>query len=84
SIVSDGFAFDNISVSATTPCTPNYISAFPYTEDFESSSFGNEWCIPSNSFARTIITSNNSPFEGSYHMTMDANPSGFAALNEAL
>jgi hypothetical protein len=83
-ISADGFAFDDISVTAVVVCTPTYLTTLPYVEDFELGTFGTEWCIPSNSFARTIITSDHTPFEGSNHLTMDANPSGNAAINEAL
>ncbi|MEM9389579.1 MAG: T9SS type A sorting domain-containing protein [Bacteroidota bacterium] len=80
---SDGFAFDDIEVRVAPTCTPAAISSFPYLEDFETGSFGTEWCIPSNSFARTQITTANTPNGGLYHMTMDANPLDNNALNEA-
>jgi len=76
SISSDGFAFDDVSVYS------NY-SNIPYSTSFESD-LDEYWEIgSSNEYGRVIVTSANSPYSGSNHLTMDVNVNGNYSVNEA-
>ncbi len=73
---------DNATVTITAPSTGSY-ATLPYSTGFESG-LNSNWTIKaSNSYARTQITTANTPHSGSYHMTMDVTTSGNYAVNEA-
>ncbi|MDN5214042.1 DUF4347 domain-containing protein [Fulvivirgaceae bacterium BMA12] len=76
-IPDDGFAIDDVQLRTT------YMASFPYFTGFESGAFGNEWTIGGNGNSRTIVTTQDTPYQGNYHMTMD-NGAGVNTLNEAM
>ncbi|MCF7814069.1 MAG: T9SS type A sorting domain-containing protein [Candidatus Cloacimonetes bacterium] len=76
SIASDGFAFDDINVYAE-------YSEIPYNTGFESG-MDEYWTSKSNNLCGRIqVTSSNSPYSGSYHLTMDSNTGAQYVTNEA-
>jgi len=75
-ITSDGFAFDDISIY-TKYATSNYSTGFENGLD-------EYWEIgSSNQYGRVIVTDQNLPYEGSYHLTMDVTTNGNYAENYA-
>jgi M6 family metalloprotease-like protein len=61
-----------ISASATTmTATLSAPIVTVYSENFESGSLGPEWSTSSTNEGRILVTSNNYPHSGSYHITMD-------------
>jgi M6 family metalloprotease-like protein len=62
----------SISASATTmTATFSAPIVTVYSENFESGSLGPEWNSSSTDEGRILVTSNNYPHSGSYHITMD-------------
>ena len=81
SIATDGFAFDEISVSAGGG-GGNYAS-LPYSTGFESG-LDNFWVTSEGTEGRIQVTSSNGPAAGSFHLTMDDHTNGGAfSQNEA-
>ncbi|MEM9025209.1 MAG: hypothetical protein AAGB22_15785, partial [Bacteroidota bacterium] len=74
-IATDGFAFDDISVSSSG-------ARVPYYTGFEGGFDGN-WTTSSTdpSRGRVRVTSSHSPYNGSDHLTLDVN-SGGSAVNQ--
>lgn len=65
----DGIGIDDIRVYRA------YVDPDGYTMDFESGGVDEYWDLNTNS-GRIQITSNYSPFQGSYHMVMDSSTPG--------
>lgn len=57
-------------------------ASYPFTETFESGSLQNVWAATGTGPARTIVTQDNTPNSGSWHLTMDSSTSGEDARNE--
>ncbi|MEQ8766004.1 MAG: S8 family serine peptidase [Planctomycetota bacterium] len=81
-IATDGFAFDEISVSSggggSTRATVGYATGF------ESGSLDSFWTTTPGTEGRILVTSSNAPFAGSFHLTMDDSVNGGAySQNEA-
>ena len=53
-----------------------------YSQTFESGSLGSEWAITGTGTHRTVVTTANAPFAGTYHLTMDSSVTGYSR-NEA-
>ena len=78
---SDGFAFDDISVTANAYAPEEPVASL-YEEDFETGVFGPEWQITGTGNHRTQITNQQTPRDN-FHMLMDAYVSGLLSRNEA-
>ncbi len=81
-ITDDGILLDDISVRNSACNSPNYVT-LPYYEGFESGILDAEWCTTINAQNRTTITSNNTPYVGTYHLTMDVINDNVFDTNEA-
>jgi hypothetical protein len=81
-IATDGFAFDEVSVSEPAPPSGDY-ATLPYSTGFESGSLDTYWLTYSTADGRVRVLTTNTPHSGSYHMTMDDPTSGGYAQNEA-
>ena len=57
-------------------------STLPFTEDFESGSLGSSWSAMSDNNGQILVSGANTP-NGSFHLAMDANPTGTFSQNEA-
>ncbi len=83
-ITSDGFAFDEISVDAGSTGGGGDYATLPYSTGFESGSLDANWSTVLGTEGRILVTSANSPFAGSFHLTMDDTLNGGAfSQNEA-
>lgn len=83
-IATDGFAFDDVSVSAGGGGGPSGdYATLPYTTGFELGSLDQYWTSSSTGQGRVQVTSSNSPYAGGYHLTMDNATSGSYSTNEA-
>ncbi|MEO0652954.1 MAG: hypothetical protein AAFZ65_19925, partial [Planctomycetota bacterium] len=84
-IASDGFCFDAVSVTAGGGGGGNPNRAqVGYSTGFESGALDSFWTTASSPEGRILITTNNGPAAGSWHMTMDDSVNGSAfATNEA-
>lgn len=56
----------------------------PFTETFESGSLSNFWSTYSTGAGRILQTSDDSPYAGSYHLTMDSSTNAVYGLNELI
>lgn len=66
------------------PQPPATYATLPYTTGFESGSLDDSWnTASSSSFGRIQVTSANTPYAGSYHLTMDVTTNGNYSQNEA-
>lgn len=54
----------------------------PFVEDFETGVFQSYWSISGSSGSRSLVTQENGPHGGSYHLTMDTDGSSGNARNE--
>ena len=82
-ITTDGFAFDDISVSAGGGGNGDY-ATLPYSTGFESGSLDQPWLTTTGTEGRVLVTTANGPATGSYHLTMDDAVNGSAySLNDA-
>ena len=77
-IGADGFGIDDLKLRTTT------FASIPYYNGFESGGFAEEWSIGTANNSNTIVTDQNTPYEGTYHMTMDRITNGGFTLNEAM
>ncbi len=65
------------------PCVQNYTS-IPYTTGFELGQLDTFWCSTSSDIGgRILVSSQNTPHNGGYHMTMDTDNIGTYSQNEA-
>lgn len=64
----------------TTPSVPR--ATLPFSETFESATLGNYWSSASTNTGRIQIATTNTPYAGSYHLTMDSSTNGTYSLNE--
>ena len=55
---------------------------FPFCESFESGALSNYWRTYSSNVGRIAITTNNGPYAGDRHLTMDSSLSSSFSLNE--
>ncbi len=78
---SDGFAFDDITVTANAYAPPEPVATL-FEDDFESGVFRPQWAITGTGIHRTQITGQQAP-RGGFHMLMDAHISGLFSRNEA-
>ncbi len=83
-IGSDGFAFDEISVTAGGGSgNPGYAN-LPYSTGFDSGSLDSFWQITEGVEGRILVTTANGPSNGSHHLTMDDEVDGGSfSQNEA-
>jgi len=80
-IATDGHAFDEVSVTSGGGSS-GYVSP-PYSTGFESGLDGN-WAVFEGTEGRVQVTSANTPYSGSFHLTMDDDTNGGAySQNEA-
>ena len=80
-IATDGFAFDEVSVAAGSGGS-GYVTP-PYSTGFESGLDAN-WLAFEGTEGRVQVTSANSPYAGSFHLTMDDHTNGGSySQNEA-
>ena len=83
---SDLVQFSNISSgqSSTRPFDLNVQSfaTMPFSENFESGAFVPYWLVSGAESYRTLITSQNGPHGGSYHVTMDSSVTNWYEINE--
>ncbi len=77
-IPDDGFAIDDVQLRTT------YYASFPYFDGFESGVFGDEWSTGGGANSETIVSTANTPYQGTYHMTMDVINNNNFTLNEAM
>ena len=77
-ITNDGFAIDDVRLKSTV------FAAIPYFNGFESGDLAEEWSIGTANNSRTIVTTQDTPYEGNYHLTMDVINGNNYALNEAM
>jgi len=78
----DGFAFDEVAVTAGGGGGGNYAS-LPYSTGFEAG-LDNYWVVVEGSEGRVQVTSANTPYSGAFHLTMDDDTNGGAySQNEA-
>ena len=83
-ITTDGMAFDDVSVTAGGGGGPTGdYATLPYTTGFEAGSLDQYWESFSTGNGRVRVLSSNSPYAGSYHLTMDNSTSGSYSQNEA-
>lgn len=57
-------------------------ATLPFSEDFESGNLAGYWSIGGTGTARTIVTTEDGPRTGSYHLTMDSSESSSNSRNE--
>jgi subtilisin family serine protease len=80
-IATDGFAFDEVSVSGGT--TGGAYASLPYATGFESGLDG-FWTTAEGAEGRVQVTSSSGPYAGSFHLTMDDHTdAGAYSQNEA-
>ena len=70
-ITSDGFAFDEISVTGGGGSGGPAYASLPYTTGFESASVDQYWSLVEGTEGRIQVTTANGPYAGSRHLTMD-------------
>ena len=58
------------------------VASFPFLEDFESGELGSYWTTDSTAAGRILVTTENGPYAGSYHCTMDSAQKKTHSLNE--
>jgi hypothetical protein len=81
-ITTDGFAFDDISVTASDGPSVGY-ATLPYTTGFESGGLDEYWTTQSTGDGRVRVLSSNGPHGGAYHLALDDATSGGYSQNEA-
>ena len=82
-ITLDGFAFDEVSVTAGGGGPSGY-ATLPYSTGFDSGSLDTYWVTTEGTEGRVQVTTSNGPYAGSHHLTMDDTVNGSAySLNEA-
>ncbi len=81
-IATDGFAFDDISVTAVAAPGGDY-APLPYSTGFESGALDVYWTTASTADGRVRVLSTNGPHRGSYLLALDDPTSGGYAQNEA-
>ncbi|MFT6107784.1 MAG: subtilisin family serine protease [Planctomycetota bacterium] len=84
-IATDGFAFDEISVTAGSSGggSPGYAD-LPYSTGFDSGALDAFWQVAEGVEGRILVTTANGPQAGSHHLTMDDSVSGGSySQNEA-
>lgn len=59
------------------------LAKMPFTEDFERASLAPYWTVAGVGLARTLLSSDNGPFEGAQHLTFSSAVAGMYARNEA-
>ena len=77
-INNDGFAIDDVQLRTT------IFATLPYFDGFESGNLGEEWSIGTANNSNTIVTTQNLPYEGNYHLTMDVVNNNNFALNQSM
>jgi hypothetical protein len=78
-VANDGFSIDDVRVMGA----PTY-ATLPYTTGFETGMVDNSWITESTETGRVLVTNQNTPHAGTYHMTMDrADAPGSTAVNQA-
>ncbi|MEO1696726.1 MAG: S8 family serine peptidase [Planctomycetota bacterium] len=84
-ISTDGFAFDDIEVSAGSGGGGNPgFATLPYSTGFEGGSVDTYWQLVEGVQGRILVTTANGPDSGSYHLTMDDDTNGGSfSQNEA-
>ena len=61
------------------------VATLPFNDGFESGGLACYWCTySSDTGGRITVTTDNGPHSGSYHLTMDRDPSGTYTLNELI
>ncbi len=84
SIATDGFAFDDISVTGNASGCSRQYANLPYSTGFENGSLDQYWCNDSeNNFGRIQVTTANGPHSGTNHLTMDVTTNQNYCTNEA-
>ncbi|MEN8008081.1 MAG: S8 family serine peptidase [Candidatus Krumholzibacteriota bacterium] len=58
-------------------------AALPYSTGFEGGAVDQYWTTASTNVGRILVTTNNTPHGGSYHLTMDSATNGTYCQNEA-
>ena len=58
-------------------------STIPYTMDFENGLDKNWRIYPDSTYGRILVTTENDPYNGNMHLTMDSNTNGHYATNSA-
>lgn len=83
-VTDDGGAQDTDFTTASVANPPATYASLPYSTGFESGNVDQYWrTYSSNGFGRVQVTSANSPYAGSYHLTMDVTTNGNFAQNES-
>ena len=83
-IATDGFAFDEVSVTAGSTGGGSNGAPLPYSTGFESGNLDAYWSTVVPAEGRILVTSANGPYSGSRHLTMDDSVNGGAySQNEA-
>ena len=83
-ITTDGFAFDDISVTSGGGGGGNGYATLPYSTGFESGALDSFWVTTPGTEGRIQVTTANGPNAGSWHLTMDDSVNGSAySQNEA-
>ena len=83
-IGSDGFAFDEISVTSGGGGGGAAYAALPYSTGFETTSVDQYWSLVEGIEGRITVATANGPFAGSRHLTMDDEVNGGSfSQNEA-
>ena len=77
-IATDGFAFDAITVEEGTGGGGGGYTPIPYATGFESGALDSFWTTSLGAEGRIQVTSANTPYAGTYHLTMDDAISGGA------
>ena len=70
-------------ITVTTPQTSGDYATIPYSTGFESGVLDNYWTTASDNNGRVLITTANTPYSGSYQMTMDCSSNGTYSTNQA-
>ncbi|UCD34945.1 MAG: hypothetical protein JSU90_11735, partial [Nitrospiraceae bacterium] len=73
---------DGTTDGADAECAGSATAAFPFKEDFESGSLASYWDTRSTGKGRILVTKDDNPCGGSYHVTMDSGESSSYSLNE--
>ncbi len=83
-IATDGFAFDDVSVTPGGSTGGGDRATVPYATGFESGALDSFWSTASTAEGRILVTTANGPSAGSWHLTMDDSvDAGALSQNEA-
>ncbi len=74
---------DDATVTITDPGGSGNYATLPYSTGFESGSLDQYWTTASTGNGRVRLLTTNSPYAGSYHLTMDDPTNGGFTRNEA-